>query len=659
VNRDIRATTLYSEIERHYRKALEPGFGHITGADDLAPAPNGRLIAFTGTRLEALENAPEHRICLVDDKGHVDVITGGPNDDRLPAWSPDCGRLAFASDRNQKERFGLYLLEAGRMGEAIAAPTVPGSVESLEWSADGTSVLLLVADEGADVAGALGSGTMDDAHDVPEWMPEVSSTHVSQGWRRLWIYDPTTNEVRPASREGLNVWEAAWAGGGSVAAIASEGPSEDTWYESTLVVVDPSNGHERTLLKSEVQLGVPASSPSGHRIAVIQALCSDRLAVAGDVLVVSPEDGGVTEIDTAGVDVTDLHWRTDERLLYAGVRDLDTVVGEHDFASGRTNELWASSETCGNRLCPRAWPHGDDSFVAVVHGFGRYPEITWVQDGRERALTSFAHEGSEYLRRIGGSMEQVSWRSFDGLEIHGLLCIPETPRPHPLVAFVHGGPVALHRNYWSMRDDDIPFLVRRGYAVLFPNVRGSTGRGQRFVRMVYGDMGGGDARDIMSGVEALIERGVADRKRIGVMGGSYGGFMASWLVTQSDLFAAAVAISPVTDWYSQHFQSNIGFFDAAFLQDKVTTPGGSYLTRSPVMFAGNVRTPTLLTAGAIDRCTPPGQAVEFHRALVEHGGETELVLYPKEGHGVRSFPAIIDFCTRIVDWFDRHMAPDG
>lgn len=175
--------------------------------------------------------------------------------------------------------------------------------------------------------------------------------------------------------------------------------------------------------------------------------------------------------------------------------------------------------------------------------------------------------------------------------------------------------------------------------------------------MVYGDMGGADARDVVDGVESLVERGVADRDKLGVMGGSYGGFMTAWLVTQTDMFAAAVAISPVTDWYSQHFQSNIGFFDAAFLQDNVTTPAGEYFKRSPVMFAGNVRTPTLLTAGETDRCTPPGQAVEFYQALMQHGVETELVLYPQEGHGVRDWPAFIDFSTRIVEWFDRHMPP--
>jgi dipeptidyl aminopeptidase/acylaminoacyl peptidase len=211
--------------------------------------------------------------------------------------------------------------------------------------------------------------------------------------------------------------------------------------------------------------------------------------------------------------------------------------------------------------------------------------------------------------------------------------------------------VGAYRSTWAA----FSLLVSRGYAVLYPNPRGSTGRGQAFAEMVYGDMGGNDTQDLLSGIDALIERGIVDASRVGVMGGSYGGFMSSWLVTQTHRFAAAVAISPVTDWVSQHYTSNIGFFDQIFLQDDPTNAAGRYITRSPITYASRVQTPTLLTAGAVDRCTPPTQAEEFYRALIEHGVVSELVLYPGEGHGVSSFPAVIDFNTRIVGWFERFM----
>jgi len=250
----------------------------------------------------------------------------------------------------------------------------------------------------------------------------------------------------------------------------------------------------------------------------------------------------------------------------------------------------------------------------------------------------------------------VSWTANDGLEIQGCLVRPaEGDGPFPMIVNVHGGPIGTTIEQWSMRSASLPLLVSRGYAVLFPNPRGSSGRGQAFAEMVYGDMGGGDAADIMAGVDALIERGVADGSRLGVTGGSYGGFMSAWLVTQTDRFGASVAISPVTDWYSQHFASNIGTWDRDILRDEPARPGSEHFARSPVMFASNVRTPTFVTGGSVDECTPPGQAHEFYRALRENGVDASLAIYPGEGHGVRNIAAGVDLTTRMQWWFERYI----
>jgi dipeptidyl aminopeptidase/acylaminoacyl peptidase len=201
----------------------------------------------------------------------------------------------------------------------------------------------------------------------------------------------------------------------------------------------------------------------------------------------------------------------------------------------------------------------------------------------------------------------------------------------------------------------VPLLVSRGFAVFHPNPRGSSGRGPQFARLVCGQMGGDDTQDLIAGVQELVNRGVADPERLGVFGGSYGGFMSSWLVTQTDIFAAAVPQAPVTDWYSQHLTSNIAVFDRLFLDADPYTGGGAYFERSPAFLASRVKTPVLLTAGGLDECTPPTQAIEFHRALREHGVETALAIYPQEGHGVRTFPAVIDQAARVLAWFERFM----
>ena len=252
----------------------------------------------------------------------------------------------------------------------------------------------------------------------------------------------------------------------------------------------------------------------------------------------------------------------------------------------------------------------------------------------------------------------MRWQAPDGLEIQGWLVTPEDgPGPFPLVMIVHGGPVFCHRGRWLSNPyyGDIQFLVRKGYALFLPNPRGSSGRGNEYAAKVMGDVGGAESADLLSGIDMLVARGIADPTRLGVMGASHGGFMTSWLVTQDHRFAAAIAIAPVANWYSQHWSSNIPQFDRLFLADDPRRPAGHYFERSPVMFAHLAKTPTLVVAGALDRCTPPGQAVEFYNALGEGKAERALLLYPEEGHRVQHLPGRIDYIARVNEWFERWM----
>jgi dipeptidyl aminopeptidase/acylaminoacyl peptidase len=539
----------------------------------------------------------------------------------------------------------------------VSTPEVDGTVEYAEFSPDGRRVLLGVAEPGADRGVAEGSGRIDAGGDLPDWIPLIQER---EGWRAIHVYDVETNQVRPLSRKGLNVWEAAWCGPDRIAAVASDAPDESTWYSARLVLIDAASGEDRDLWRTgraDRQMGFLAGAPSGRRLGLIRAVASDRGFLEGEVVLVDPETGEAAEVDTDGVDVSRVAWRDDGRLLYAGLRHLESVVGEIDVATVAATELWAGDESVGGRRLG-AEPVAEDGFVGILDSYERPQEIARFRDGKPETVVSFAHDGSRFLLEQSGRLETVTWTASDGLDLEGLLVLPEGSPPHALVMDVHGGPIGAYRNRWVLGDMSTPVLVSRGYAVFLPNPRGSTGRGQEFQSMVVGDMGGGDAGDLLRGVDALVERGIADPDRIGVAGGSYGGFMAAWLVTRTDRFAASVALSPVIDWYSQHWTSNIGHWDSVFLGAD-PGPGGPFFERSPVMFADRVKTPTLLTAGTEDRCTPPGQAIEFHTALKEHGVETALAIYPGEGHGVRRYPAYIDVVSRIVAWFERHMPPAG
>ncbi|MDQ1713506.1 MAG: hypothetical protein QOE45_2956 [Frankiaceae bacterium] len=648
---DVRDTPLYADVCDLYRRLGEP-FGEIGAATGLSPSPDGTRAAFTGSKRAAFDVDATSRICVVDlATGTVEEVTAGPNDDHSPAWSPDGTTIAFLSDRRHEGRAGLFLLEAGRLGEARQGPEVDGSIEYVSWSPDGTRLLLGVAGTAAEKSGVEGSGRMKDSDETPPWLPRVTTGDTSKEWRRAWVYDVATGTAAPLSREGTNVWEAVWCGPGTVAAIASDSPDEGAWYAAPLVLIDAATGAERVLYRGAEgrQLGWPAATPDGARVAVVQARCSDRWVVAGDVLLLDPATGAATPVDTGGTDVSFLAWRDAGTLAYLGERGLDTVLGEYHVVTNDTDELWVGAAAPNFGAQPALLPDG--TTLLDLSAWDRPAQLAVAGKGVDRTVHVFA-PGRD--ADAPGTEERVRWTAPDGLEVEGLLYRPATgTAPYATVLHVHGGPVSREHSRSPGRHKYISPLLARGYAVLVPNVRGSSGRGQAYAELVFGDMGGGETTDHLAGLDMLVERGIADPARIGVMGGSHGGFMTTWLVTQAPgRFAAATSLSPVTDWRSQHYTSNIAEFDAIFvgaMDDAVRDE------RSPLLHASKVTTPTLLTAGDVDRCTPPGQALEFHQALLENGVPSACAIYPGEGHGVRRYPAFLDWVTRIVGWFEEWM----
>ncbi len=654
MERDLRESTLYGEVEEHFQKIYGPGFGRVTEPSDPRPSPDGRWVAFTGSLWEKLEGGPKTRICLVPlgQEGRAREVSSGPEHDAAPRWSPDAGRLSFVSDRREKGRMQLYVLSVEGLGEAEALPEIEGTIEEHGWSPDGSRILVLAAGLHADSAGAEGSGALESEKDLPEWTPRVDSWEDRQVRRRLWLIDVASGEVRALARDDLNVWEADWCGDRSVVAVASGDPGESSWYTAPLVLIDTETGEDRVIAKSDVQFGYAAGAPDGSRVAAIEAPCSDRQLVSGRAIVVEVGSGATRVVEIEDADITWLGWRPDGRLAYASLRRGDTVLGHIDPGTGERTEDWSTDGGVG-AWAPYAAVFGADGFAFVRQGFDRPLEVAVVEGGEDRTLASFRHEGHDHARSVVGRAERVTWTAPDGLEIDGFLLAPAGDGPHPLILQIHGGPVWSYQE-WFPRPS-LAWLVSRGYAVLMPNPRGSTGRGRAFLEAVIGDMGGEDARDDLAGVDALIERGDADPERIGVTGGSYGGYMSCWLPVVDQRFKAAVAISPVTDYYSQHWNSNIGAWDSWFLGGRPEDGAEQYRERSPVFFADRVTTPTLLTAGTEDRCTPPGQAMEFFRALQARGVPVEVAIYPGEGHGVRKFPASLDLTTRTTAWFERFM----
>ena len=654
MQRDIRTTELYREVEALVKALRQPGTGQISDAVEVHASPDGRRAVFAGTLVDALEGTPPTRICSTDlTTGDTRVLTFGPNIDRLPKFSPDGRHIAFLSDRHKAGDFQLYLLDPVS-GAARPTSFVAGWVEYLHWSPDGKRILLGVAGHGADVAGGQGAVTSKQAAGaLPSWIPAVESGDESYRWRRAWVYELATDHVRQVSRADSNVWEAVWCGNDALAVVASPGPGEGLWYSAGLHVVDLADGASREVFSPQDQIGWPAASPSGKLLAIVEAICSDRWFVAGDLRVIDVTSGEIRRVDTQGIDITCTEWRSDRHLLLAGHRGFETVIAIYDFVSETLTETWASRElTSSGFHATVSGINETGDCVLSGRGFLRAPEIAVIRRGEYQTVKSFDLGYADAVKVIE-AVEPVSWKAPDSLEIQGWLLRPKGKGPHPLILHVHGGPVWHWRPLWL--PPAVLMLLRRGYAIFFPNPRGSSGRGQAFARRVVGDMGGAETQDHLSGLDHLVRQGIADPRRLGVTGGSHGGFMTSWLITQDSRFAAAVPVSPVTNYVSQYLIGNIPHFVTLFMKDEYRSAGGMYFQRSPINHAHKVKTPTLNVCGALDRCTPPEEAVQFHSALVENGVKSVLAVYPEEGHGVRRYPAILDYTARAVGWFEEHI----
>lgn len=629
------------------RRARRTGPSGVADLAQAAPHPTRDLVACTATFRAGPEDAAVRSVVLVEGGAHRRVLPGAVSSS--PRWSPD----------------GTRLVVLAAIGEALASPVVltadgeqvdragdlGGSAERVRWAPDGSRLAVVVAEPGAEVSDVWGSGTVGGGP-AESWRPRVQPA--PGGRRRLVVWDPAS--AGPQVLTDLNVWEADWLGDDLVA-LVSDRADEGAWYDARLVRVT-LDGDVAPLHEHELQLEKPAGSPDGQRWSVLRGFASDRDLLAGE-LVVGRVGEPPSALSTQGVHVTDHRWLSPATVLVIGHRGLDTVVAVADVEHGSCDEVWSGRATTGTYQPELGGLAADGRPVLVLEQHDLPPTLVRIgAGGRTETLLDSAGPGTDHVRSALGETRAVTWTAPDGWEMEGLLDLPRGAAPYPLVVHPHGGPVGAYQDGWIGRDPHTTVLVARGYAVLRPNPRGSAGRGSAFAEAVRGDMGGHDVQDILSGVDHLVTEGVVDPERIGILGQSYGGYLACWMPVVSDLFKASVARSPCTDWRSFHLTTNIPEFDQLFLDGDVWDDDSQYLTRNPLTHHARIETPILLTAGTLDLATPANQAEQMHRALAARGVPTALAIYPEEGHGVQQPPALADQCARMVAWFERFM-PSG
>ena len=656
MHRDIRNTAVFKEARRLFQELYKPGEGYISDIADIQLSSDASRLLFTGTLVEDLDQPCTTRICEFDlETASIQILTFGPNSDRNARISADGRTIAFLSDRDRASDFQLFLLDT-RTQVVTSGPDVEGWVEYCQWSSDGRRILLGVAGHGAELSTGRGAYKTVEHHiDEPSWMPHVIGSSSDSMWRKAWIFEVSTGELSCASKGPENIWEAVWCGEDKLAAVTSNDPQEGAWYNAELSIIDLATGGIESVYKPTRQIALPKASPSGRYLGFVEGISSDREYVAGDLRLCDLQSRTCRLLETRNVDASYIEWRSNDHMLVAGHRGLETVVLGITLGTADSKQLWTSTNvTTAERYATVLGLHDTEDFAFVCESFFQRPEVATVKSGVFEIAKAFP---DPERMDDGGDVEIVRWQAPDGSQMEGWLLRPKSEPPYATILDVHEGPVLHWRPSWLGRVASAPalMLVRRGYAIFLPNPRGSSGRGQAFAAQVVGDVGGADTTDYLSGIDHLIKSGIADPSRLGVTGLSYGGFMTCWLTTQDTRFGAAISVAPATNHVSQHLAGNIPQFVSLFLQDHYTNLAGRYYSRSPVLQAHNSTTPTLLVCGDLDRCTPAEEAIQFHNALLENGVSSVVVRYPEEGHGVLGLPAAIDFAARCVMWFERYI----
>ncbi len=631
-------------------------------------SPDGRRVAFTVRQAVMDGDVSEYRthIHLVcSDASETRQLTHGDKSCDDPQWSPDGKWIAFVSARVGKKNLWVIPIDGG---EAVPLTELKSDVGSFRWSPLGRSLAFTALDPPTEDEERR-TREKNDAKVVDENI-KLNRLHVfdfaEPPQRRSPTRQLTTGELSVVSdaRAGRSGYD--WSPDGKTIVVAhTTSPRPDDWGSADLSLVDVASGTVRPLVKSNSAETSPLYSPDGESIAYT---ASDDPPTWGGTRTVHviPSTGGTTAKladtrDGFGRHSELVGWSADSGSLYFTEIHGTSMKLLALPMNGPPVEISA-----GRGLVSAGMSPGGVSLNAPRTDFG----FAWEQLGQppEAFVSAVAEFKPTVVSRVHADLpkpplertEVIRWKSTEEMEIEGLLTYPvgyKEGRRYPLLLVVHGGPMGVFTESFDGNPGTYPIaaFAARGYAVLRPNPRGSSGYGKKFRYANYGDWGGGDFRDVMAGVDHVIAEGIADPDRLGVMGWSYGGFMTSWTITQTKRFRAASVGAGVTNLMSFTGTADIPGFLPDYFGGEYWDKLDAYRSHSAMFQIKGVTTPTLIQHGERDERVPLPQGQELYNALKRQGCTTTMVVYPRTPHGIEEPRLLLDCMTRNLEWFDRYV----
>lgn len=629
----------------------------LRGVTSAVISPDGEHVAYTlsvpRTPFEDDNGGAYSELHIADVQGDSRPFITGKVSIRSLKWMPNGREISFLTKREGDEQTSLYVI-ATDGGEARKLLEHETGISSYAWSPDGTRVAFLATEKKDDKEEKLKKKGFN---------AEIYEEQLL--FTRVWIAEPGNDDWKPRVLElDGNAAELHWSPAGSQLAVALAPTPlvDDSYMSKTMHIVDVASGAISASFDTVGKMGPVTFSPDGRHLAMI-----------GTENINDPKDGRLMVGKTSGGKMTDLlpglkgHvtsilWQDRDTLVFLCDQGTMTSLERIDVTGkNRKAIIPAGKMVLGNLSLSK-----DGEMAAAISDAPTHaPEVLAIRlsKGEPKRLT----DSNPWLGKLRLAEQQVvRHKARDGLELEGILIRPldeEEGKRYPLILCVHGGPEAHIQNGWLTRYSyGGQVAAARGFAVFYPNYRGSTGRGVEFSRMGQADYGGKEFDDLIDAVDHLIDTGLVDRDRVGITGGSYGGFATAWCSTKhTERFAAGVMFVGISDQISKSGSTDIP--NEMFHVHALKRPWDDwqfFLERSPIYYVEQARTPLLIMHGKDDPRVHPSQSLELYRQL-KVIGETpvRLVYYPGEGHGNRKAAARYDYNLRMLRWFEHYLQGAG
>jgi dipeptidyl aminopeptidase/acylaminoacyl peptidase len=629
---------------------------------EVSVSPDGKRVAFSvGSPVMDGEHSEWLAQIYVSTSmpGQSLQLTRGDKSANNPAWSPDGQWIAFLTPR-AGPKANVWRIPVGG-GEAEQLTEEKGGVTAFQWSPDGSQIAFLMTDPKSDVEDKA-EREKRDAYVVNEIhkrsrmyvVPVTAGADGKRPVRRL-----TGGDLHVGGLLGGRNFD--WSPDGARIVFTHQPtPLVDDWQKTDLSIVEVATARVTTVVATAAAETQPVFSPDGRLIAYAASESPPQWAFASRVFVVKPNGQELRPLaETFDFKPAIVGWsQSGDSVLVSEVQKTINRLSALPLDGSPQVEL----SPAGLMV--------EQPAVNTLH-----THVAFVSEAPDRAAEAFVSPLASFKPQQVSSVQDlpslpigktypIQWKSTDSREIEGLLTLPvghQQGEKVPLLVIVHGGPTGVFVQNCIVGRGPYPVAVfaSKGYAVLRCNVRGSSGYGKEFRFANYNDWGGGDFRDIMSGVDSLVEQGIADPERLGVMGWSYGGYMTSWIITQTKRFKAASVGAGVTNLMSFTGTADINDFIPNYMGGEYWEQFDRWQARSAMFHIKGVTTPTLIQHGDKDLRVPISQGYELHNALKRQGVPVKMVVYPRQPHGLQEPKLQLDAMQRNIEWFDNWLGKNG